>query len=84
MFYNKFEKLGNTERFIEKRDEKWYVDTILINKLILKNIGILEENIEDSGICSVCNKEQIQSFRAEGESYGLATAIISLIMNCNE
>ena len=84
MFYDKFEKLGNTDRFIEKRDEKWYVDTILINKLILKNIGILEENIEDSGICSVCNKEQIHSFRAEGESYGLATAIISLIRNCNE
>ena len=77
MFYDKFEKLGNTDRFIEKRDEKWYVDTILINKLILKNIGILEENIEDSGICSVCNKEKIHSFRAEGENYGLATAIIS-------
>lgn len=79
LFYDKFEKLGNTERFIEKRDEKWYVDTILINKLILKNIGILEENIEDSGICSVCSKEKIHSFRAEGENYGLATAIISIV-----
>ena len=79
MFYDKFEKLGNTDRFIEKRNEKWYVDTILINKLILKNIGILEENIEDSGICSVCSKEKIHSFRAEGENYGLATAIISIV-----
>ena len=79
LFYDKFEKLGNTDRFIEKRDEKWYVDTILINKLILKNIGILEENIEDSGICSVCSKEKIHSFRAEGENYGLATAIISIV-----
>ena len=79
LFYDKFEKLGNTDRFIEKRNKKWYVDTILINKLILKNIGILEENIEDCGICSVCNKEKIHSFRAEGENYGLATAIISMI-----
>ena len=43
----------------------------------------MEENIEDSGICSVCNKEKIHSFRAEGENYGLATAIISLIWNGN-
>ena len=78
LFYNKFKKLGNTSSFIEKRDGKWYIDTILINKILLKNIGILEENIEDSEICSVCNKEKIHSFRAEGENYGLATAIISI------
>lgn len=79
MFYKQFKKLGNTDEFIIKVDEKWYIDTVLINKLILKQIGILDENIEDSQICSVCNKERIHSFRAEGENYGLATAVISLI-----
>ena len=78
MFYNKFKKLGNTKQFIEEKNGKWYIDTVFINKEILKQAGILEENIEDCGICSVCNKELIHSFRAEGEGYGLATALITL------
>ena len=78
MFYNKFKKIGNTKQFIEEKNGKWYIDTVFINKEILKQAGILEENIEDCGICSVCNKELIHSFRAEGEGYGLATALITL------
>lgn len=78
MFYKQFKKIGNTDDFITEKNEKWYIDTVLINKIILKQAGILEENIEDCGICSVCNKEQIHSYRAEGKEYGLATAIISL------
>lgn len=77
-FLNKFEKLGNKDEFIIKYNDKWFIDTVLINKIILKQAGILEDNIEDCGLCSVCNKDKIHSFRAEGESYGLATAIISL------
>ena len=78
MFYNQFKTLENTDNFIIKTDNRWYIDTILINKIILKQEGILEENIEDSEICSVCNNEIIHSYRAEGENYGLATAIIAL------
>ena len=78
MFYKQFKKLGNTDEFIIKDNRKYYIDTVLINKIILRQAGILEENIEDSEICSVCNKEIIHSFRAEGENYGLATALIGL------
>ena len=70
--------MENTNDFIINKENKWFVDTVLINKLILKKAGILEENIEDCGICSVCNKEIIHSFRAEGDGYGLATAVIAL------
>lgn len=75
MFFDEFKDVKN---FAEKDGEKWKIDTVLINKTILKNSGILEENIEDSNICSVCSKEKIHSFRAEGPDYGLATAIITL------
>lgn len=57
---------------------KWLVDTIMINKIMLKEIGLVAENIIDCDICSVCNKEFIHSYRAEGAVYGLGTAIISL------
>lgn len=78
MFHEQFKELENVEKFIEKKGEKWYIDTVLINKIILKNIGILDENIEDCGICSVCNKDKVHSYRAEGVNYGLATALIAL------
>ncbi len=77
MFYNEFQDI-DLEQAIEKRKEKWYIDTVLINKIILKRLGLKEENIVDCGICSVCNKELIHSYRAEGSNYGLSTAIISL------
>lgn len=79
MFYHQFKKLGNVEEFITQKGNKWNIDTVFINKILLTQVGIREENIEDCGICSVCHKDIIHSFRAEGPNYGLATAIISLL-----
>ena len=78
-FESEFKEL-NKEEFIEEKipGEKWNIDTIYLNKKILLTEGLKKENIIDSNICSVCNKEQIHSFRAEGENYGLATAIIEI------
>ena len=77
LFYNEFQDidLGN---IIEKKEDKWYIDTILINETILLRAGLIKENIVDSGMCSVCNKNVIHSYRAEGAGYGLSTAIITL------
>lgn len=77
LFESEFKELHG---FIEKAeaDQKWNIDTIYINKEILKNAGLKEENIIDSGICSVCESDQIHSFRVEGENYKLATAIIEI------
>lgn len=61
-----------------KPNKKWHIDTVLINKILLKSVGILEENIVDSKLCTVCNKEQIHSYRVEKVGYGVETAIIGL------
>ena len=63
----------------QKDKEKWNIDTVLINKIILKKAGLKTENIIDSGLCSVCNKDLIHSFRVEKQGYGLNTALISLL-----
>ena len=76
LFYNKFKKLYNIEEIIE--ENKWHIDTVLINRTILKQEGLKEENIIDSGLCSVCNSDIIHSFRVEKEGYGLETALIAL------
>ena len=80
LFYNEFKDLKEIEQVIIKKEntDKWLIDTVEINKIILKKEGLKEENIIDSGICSVCNSDIIHSYRTEGEEYGLCTALIEL------
>ena len=78
LFRDEIKKL-NLELIIEQKSEKkWNIDTVQINKEILKMAGLSEKNIIDSKICSVCNSDLIHSYRVEKEEYGLATAIIGL------
>lgn len=81
-FAEEFKDLGkdNLDRIIEEKlqNQKWVIDTVLINKIILKRKGLKEENIIDSNICTVCNSKILHSYRAEKENYGLNTALIEL------
>ena len=78
LFCDGFKDLENLNDYIEKRESKWNIDTVFINKELLKREGLKEENIIDSKLCSVCNKDIIHSYRAEGNKFGLLTAIIGL------
>lgn len=82
MFEKEFADFQINKRtdIIEKQEgkEKWNIDTVLINKIILENLGLKKENIIDSGICSVCNSDLIHSYRVEKQGYGLGTALISI------
>ena len=94
MFQNEFKNLENLNfidienkehkvkmaDFIEEKTEnkKWNIDTVLINKIMLQNVGLKPKNIVDSGICSVCNSDIIHSYRIEKKDYKTETAIIEL------
>lgn len=79
-----FDYTNRLKEFIEYvgKDEngvdKWRIDTVLITKVLLEDVGIKKENIYDCGICSFCNKDIINSCRGDGKNYGLGTAIILL------
>lgn len=79
MFENEFKDI-DTHDIIEetKKDEKWNIDTVEINKIILQRQGLRKENIIDSKLCSVCNKDIIHSFRVEKEGYGVEVAMIKI------
>ena len=70
IFLNEFHEL-NLKNIIEKakNEEKWYIDTVEINNLILQKAGLRKENIIDSKLCSVCNHNIIHSYRKEKEGY---------------
>lgn len=57
---------------------KWNIDTVLINKILMQNMGLTPENIIDSGICSMCNSNLVHSYRSEKKGFGLETALIEL------
>ncbi len=79
-YYNEFKELPNIEDIIVKipDTDRWTIDTVEINKIILEKEGLKKENIIDSGLCSVCNSDLIHSYRAEKQGYGLNTALIEL------
>lgn len=82
MFENEYKDLKNDQLcdIIQEKipNEKWNIDTVLINKIILQKVGLKEENIVDSGICSVCHSDLIHSFRVEKQGYGLNAAFIMI------
>ena len=81
LFFNEFKNLKDIEDIIiyNKEKDKYYIDTTKINKQVLLNIGLKEENIIDSNICTVCNSDICHSYRIEKELSGRAVTIIELI-----
>ena len=79
-FYNTFNYMKNIDKIIEfnKNTNSYFIDTVEINKELLKEEGILEENIIDSKICTYCNSNIIHSYRKEGKQAGRNTALICL------
>ncbi len=79
-FEKEFQDIENIDEIIEETipNNKWKIDTIKINQIILQKEGLKLENIIDSGICSVCHANIIHSYRVEKQGYGLNTAMIEL------
>ena len=80
IFYKKFKFMKNIENIIKynEKTKSYFIDTVEINKNLLLEEGILEENIVDSQICSYCNSDIIHSYRKDGKKEGRNTALICL------
>ena len=84
MFKREFEYTSRIQEIIEigrKVDsvQKYNVDTTLINKIILKEAGLKDENIIDSNICTVCNSYLFHSYRVDKETSGRNGAFIGMV-----
>lgn len=81
MFYNKYKYTGRIEEIIQnsQKNSKYYIDTLLINVIILLEEGLNIQNIIDNGICTKCNSKKLHSYREDGELAGRNTSLISLI-----
>ena len=64
--------------YIEPRGEKWFVDLQGINAMLLRQAGLGEGNIVDSGICTYCEHGEFWSHRYTHGVRGVHAGVICL------
>lgn len=84
IFYNEFKNDNILDEVMQKANiengrQKYEIDTVKINRIILEKEGLLKENIIESNLCTVCNSEYFHSYRVDAELAGRNTAVIGLI-----
>lgn len=79
MFYEAF-KNSNIISLGQIKDgkQKYYIDTVLANINMMRDLGLKDENIIDSKICTVCNSDKMHSYRVDKNLAGRNTAIIAI------
>lgn len=79
MFYEAF-KDSNIISLGQIKDgkQKYYIDTVLANINMMRDLGLKDENIIDSKICTVCNSDKMHSYRVDKNLAGRNTAIIAI------
>lgn len=80
MFTNNFDDIEEFIKLGEVKDgkQKYYIDTIGINKRELINLGILEENIYLSNVCTKCNSDTYYSYRVQGQDSGRNVTLVCI------
>ena len=81
IFKETFSYLLNENEFIfigdkKEGEQKYFIDTNIINQKLLEEAGIKKENIVMSNICTACNSKYMHSYRIDKELAGRNTAII--------
>ena len=78
MFRKEFNNIEDTISLGEVKDgkQKYYIDTVEINKKELRELGVLEENIITSNICTKCSSDKYHSYRAHGMDSGRNVSLI--------
>ncbi|HWR08129.1 peptidoglycan editing factor PgeF [Sporomusa sp.] len=69
---------NNWEELVTPSGNRWNLNLWEANRQQLKEIGIIDDNISVSGICTACNTQIFYSHRAEAGCTGRIGAIISL------
>jgi len=65
---------------IEIKDgkQKYFIDTIELNKKTMIELGLVSKNIISSGICTKCNSDLYHSYRADGKLSGRNLSLICM------
>lgn len=78
MFNNNFTNIEDTISLGEIKDgkQKYYIDTVEINRRELLDLGVSRDNIIVSNICTKCFNDKYHSYRAHGMDSGRNVSLI--------
>ncbi len=74
----KSEVAGLYSSGVIKINGHFYLDIAALNKSELLGLGVKEQNINDSGICTSCNNKHYYSYYKEGKSSGRIMSVMML------
>lgn len=77
-FKKNFTKEICDEVLLDKGNQKYQLDLWLTNKAILKEAGVLEQNIINSNLCTCCNAKLLFSHRKSFGQRGNLAAFLSI------
>jgi YfiH family protein len=61
---------------VPRDDEHWGLDLVKANRMELMQIGLVEKNIHSLGMCTACRKDLFYSYRVEGRTGRMLSAIM--------
>jgi len=61
---------------IPRSKDKWGLDLVKLNSMELLQIGLAEKNVHALGICTSCRKDLFYSFRVEGRTGRMLSAVM--------
>jgi YfiH family protein len=61
---------------VSRGNDKWGLDLVKLNRLELMQSGLAEKNVHSLGICTCCRKDLFYSFRAEGRTGRMLSAVM--------
>jgi len=78
--FKEFKKIGisDFEKCYISKENKYYIDSIEVNKKILIESGVKSENIFKSDVCTCCHHDLLFSHRASGGKRGNNLAFITI------
>lgn len=77
-YFNRNYDIIEKQKELVHSKEKYHIDTTLINRLLLQNVGLNPSNIIESNICTVCNSNIMHSYRAHGKDSGRNVNILGM------
>jgi len=78
MFYDKFD-FGEKILKASNLSDRWMLDLKMANWLQLSKLGVGDENISVSSLCTKCNQHLFYSFRGAGYKTGRMAALLMLV-----
>jgi polyphenol oxidase len=76
--FEAFMKSGFSETVLEPDGERYRLDLVTANKVVLEQVGILPQHIEALNLCTFADKELFYSHRRDGKKRGSHWAGIKL------